>query len=73
LNTSQDEKKWAFQARQKYRMTANMVPVWSITKSRVISGLAGSNPMSFSATITWAELDTGSSSAKPWTTARMRI
>src|ERR1700688_5102409 len=52
-------------------MTANMVPVWSITKSNVIGGDDGSRPISFSATTTWAELETGSSSANPCTIARM--
>ena len=48
-----------------------MVPVWSITNSSVISGFEGSKPISFSATITWAELETGSNSANPCTTARI--
>src|ERR1700730_18547963 len=52
-------------------MTANMVPVWSITRSSVIGGEDGSRPISFSATTTWAELETGSSSANPCTIARM--
>src|SRR5450830_1823492 len=52
-------------------MTANMVPVCSITSSMVSSGEVGSRPISFSAMMTWAELDTGSSSAKPWTMERI--
>ncbi|MNT32057.1 hypothetical protein D3C72_1679190 [compost metagenome] len=56
---------------QKYTMTANMVPVCSITSSMVSSGDVGSSPISFSAMMTWAELDTGSSSAKPWTIERI--
>ena len=35
------------------------------TSSSVICGDVGSSPMSFSAMITWAELDTGNSSAVP--------
>src|SRR5579862_250548 len=54
-------------------MTANMVPVWSMTSSSVIGGEAGSSPISFSATTTCAELDTGSSSASPCTTASTMI
>ena len=46
-------------------MTANMVPVCIMTSNMVISGLDGSSPMSFSATITWAELETGSNSHAP--------
>jgi hypothetical protein len=38
-----------------------------------ISGFEGSRPRSFSATITWAELETGSNSQAPWMTARMKI
>src|SRR5580704_8397104 len=52
-------------------MTANMVPVCSMTRSRVICGAVGSRPRSFSATITWAELETGRSSASPCTIARI--
>src|ERR1022692_2403211 len=52
-------------------MTANMVPVCNITSSRVIGGEDGSSPSSFSTTTTCAELDTGKSSAKPCTIARM--
>src|SRR5579862_3087323 len=48
-----------------------MVPVWSMTRRRVISGLEGSRRINFSATTTWAELDTGRSSARPCTTARI--
>ena len=33
-------------------MTANIVPVWSITKRKVISGLTGSSPISLAATMT---------------------
>ncbi len=51
--------------RQKYAMTANMVPVWSITSRRVMGGEEGSRPRSFSATTTCAELETGRSSARP--------
>src|ERR1700723_1408168 len=51
-------------------MTANMVPVCSITSSSVMAGDDGSIPISFSATTTWAELETGNSSASPWTMAR---
>ena len=54
-------------------MTANIVPVWSMTKSSVMGGEDGSRCISFSATTTWAELDTGSSSAKPCTVARTMI
>src|SRR5438477_7953555 len=54
-------------------MTANIVPVCSITSSRVIDGDEGSNPSSFSATTTWAELETGNNSASPCTMARMMI
>ena len=46
----------------KYTMTANMVPVCNITSSMVSSGEVGSRPIHFSAMMTWAELDTGSSS-----------
>src|ERR1022692_1245048 len=52
-------------------MTASIVPVWSMTSSRVMGGEEGSSPRSFSATTTWAELDTGSNSAKPCTIARI--
>ncbi len=38
-----------------------------------MAGLEASMPMSFSATMTWAELETGSSSHAPWTTPRIRI
>ena len=55
---------------QKYAITANIVPVCSITSSSVICGVDGSSPISFSATTTWAELETGSNSASPCTTAR---
>jgi hypothetical protein len=41
-----------------------------MTRIRVISGEEGSRPRSFSATTTWAELETGRSSAKPWTIAK---
>src|SRR5208283_1600582 len=54
-------------------MTASMVPVCSMTSRKVIAGSVGSRPMSFSATMTCAELDTGSISHAPWITARMRI
>src|SRR5450830_1190656 len=52
-------------------MTANMVPVCNITSNMVSSGEVGSKPISFSAMMTWAELETGSSSANPWTMERM--
>jgi hypothetical protein len=65
MNTSREEKNAAFHEFQKKRITANIVPVWSITSKSVISGNVGSIPISFSATITWAELDTGKSSATP--------
>src|SRR5580692_4195829 len=52
-------------------MTANIVPVCSITSSSVIGGDEGSRPINFSATTTWAELETGSNSANPCTIARM--
>ncbi len=42
-----------------------------MTRSSVIDGNDGSSPISFSATITWAELEIGSSSAKPWIMARI--
>src|SRR5215472_3251283 len=48
-----------------------MVPACSMTKRKVISGEEGSMPISFSATITCAELETGSSSAMPCTMARI--
>jgi hypothetical protein len=54
-------------------MTANIVPVWSMTKRNVISGAVGSSPMTFSAIMTWAELDTGNNSQAPWIVARIRI
>src|ERR1700722_18540530 len=54
-------------------MTANIVPGWSMTNSSVMGGEEGSRPKSFSATTTCAELDTGSSSARPCTIARMMI
>ncbi len=60
------------QRRKKYASTASIVPVWSITRRNVISGELGSRPMSFSATMTCAELDTGRSSAAPWMSARIR-
>ena len=41
-----------------------------MTKSSVIAGALGSRPMSFSAMITCAELETGKISAKPCTIAR---
>ena len=37
---------------KKYTITANIVPVCSITSSSVIWGAVGSSPISFSATIT---------------------
>ncbi len=43
-----------------------MVPVCSMTSSRVIAGDDGSSPISFSATTTCAELEMGRSSASPW-------
>src|SRR5258708_36912308 len=52
-------------------MTANIVPVCSITSSSVICGEEASSPISFSATTTCAELETGSSSARPCTRARI--
>src|SRR6185437_3013917 len=45
----------------------------SITSKSVICGAVGSSPISFSATTTCAELDTGSNSAKPCTMARTTI
>ena len=45
-------------------MTANMVPVWSMTRMSVIAGEEGSRCMSFSATTTCAELETGRSSGE---------
>src|ERR1700722_8939496 len=48
-----------------------MLPVWRITRSCVIWGEVGSRPMSFSDTTTCAELDTGKSSARPCTMARI--
>jgi hypothetical protein len=54
-------------------MTANIVPVCNMTRSRVIGGEDGSKPKSFSATTTWAELDTGRSSARPCTIARITM
>src|SRR5580658_7842715 len=50
-------------------MTASMVPVCSITSRNVIAGVVGSRPMSFSAMITCAELETGSNSQNPCTSA----
>src|SRR5439155_3422098 len=67
---------WKYASRhwlQKYTITANIVPVWSMTKSNVIAGEEGSRPSNFSTTTTWAELETGNSSASPWTKARIRI
>jgi hypothetical protein len=58
---------------QKYTITANIVPVWSITRRRVISGVVGSTPIIFSATMTWAELEIGNSSQRPCIAARTRI
>ena len=72
-NTVREANRLSCQARQKYRITANIVPVWSITNSSVISGAEGFRPMSLAATITWAVLETGSNSAKPCTTARMTM
>jgi hypothetical protein len=54
-------------------ITANIVPVWSITSKRVIEGATGSMPISFSAIITCAELDTGKSSHAPCKIARIMI
>ena len=48
-----------------------MVPVCSMTSSKVIAGEVGSMPIRRSATITCAELETGNSSARPCTMARM--
>ena len=47
-----------------------MVPVCSMTKRSVIAGMVGSSPINFSATITWAELETGNNSVAPWIKAR---
>jgi hypothetical protein len=44
-----------------------MVPVWSITNNKVIVGDDGLRPISFSMTITCAELEIGRSSASPCT------
>src|SRR5215469_9120926 len=44
-----------------------------MTRRKVISGAVGSRCISFSATITWAELETGRSSAAPWIRPRMTI
>jgi hypothetical protein len=44
-----------------------------MTSKKVMDGAVGSRPMSFSATITCAELETGSNSQKPCTTAKMNI
>lgn len=66
-------RKYLPQDSQKYAITASIVPLWSMTRSRVISGELGSRPISFSATITWAELDTGNSSLMPCIAARIRI
>ena len=68
-----DEKYVCRHERQKYTMTANMVPVCSMTSISVMSGEVGSSPSHFSARMTWAELETGSSSARPWTQARMMM
>jgi hypothetical protein len=54
-----------FHCAQKYTITENMVPVCSMTSTRVISGEDGFSPSSFSATTTCAELETGKSSARP--------
>ncbi len=64
--------KSGFQRGQKYTNTANIVPVCSMMSRNVSRGADGSRPISFSATMTWAELETGSSSAAPWMTARTR-
>ena len=71
LNASTVAKYVCLHCFQKYAITANIVPVCSITSSSVICGDEGSSPISFSATTTCAELDTGSSSASPCTTARI--
>src|SRR6185312_3369171 len=63
---ARDAKYVSRHCRQKYAMTANIVPVCRRTSSRVSAGAEGSRPMSFSATTTCAELETGSSSARPW-------
>src|ERR1035438_4845275 len=44
-----------------------------MTRRKVASGLVGSIPINFSATTTWAELDTGRSSAAPWMRPRRMI
>ena len=54
-------------------MTANIVPVCSITRSNVNCGVEGSSRISFAAAITCAELETGSNSARPWMIARITI
>ena len=54
-------------------MTANIVPVCSMTSSSVNSGASACSFISFAATMTCAELETGSSSASPWITARITI
>jgi hypothetical protein len=70
LNASAVAKYVCLHCLQKYAITANIVPVCSITSSSVICGDDGSSPISFSATTTCAELETGSNSASPCTTAR---
>src|SRR5579875_184645 len=70
LNSRTELKTPRRQRRQKETITAIIVPVCSITSRSVISGAAGFMPISFSATITCAELETGSSSARPCTMAR---
>ena len=52
LNALALEKQVSFQLFQKNAMTANMVPVCSMTRRSVICGDAGSRPISFSATTT---------------------
>ena len=59
--------------RQKYVITANIVPVCSMTRSNVMGGDDESSPITFSATITCAELDIGNNSAKPCTMAKTMI
>ena len=73
LNRAALAKKLRLQDSQKYAIIAAMVPACSMTRRNVISGLEGSSRMIFSAAMTWAELETGSSSAAPCTMPRTAI
>jgi len=44
-----------------------------MTKRSVMAGVVGSSPINFSATMTWAELETGNNSVAPWMMARIKI